>query len=81
MFIFNVQEIKLKEEMCEKLHAGLDKYKRKFALVRHMQSLLYEDFVKEQLLWEESKKVLEKKVSDLDGKVGEQTVHVEELAV
>ena len=48
-FIFcGFQEVSLKEEMIVKMETSLDSYKRKFAVMRHQQSLIYTDFVQDQ---------------------------------
>ena len=75
------QEVKLKEDLCDRQHQALEKFKRKYALVRHMQSLLYEDFVKELQSWQDAKTALEKRLATADAKIADQGVHVEELAV
>ena len=46
-----------------------------------MQSLLYEDFVKELQSWQDAKTALEKRLATADAKIADQGVHVEELAV
>lgn len=71
----------MKEEQCAKLHAGLDTYKKKFSLVRHKQSLLYADFVREQQAIEEERKRTKERLDDTEAKRAELQVHAEELAV
>ena len=38
-----MQEVSLKEEMLVKMEGSLDNYRRKYAVVRHQQGLLYQD--------------------------------------
>ena len=38
----------LKENMIEKMEISLESYRRKFAVMRHQQSLIYADHIKGQ---------------------------------
>ena len=38
----------IKEDTLVKMEEGLDSYRRKFAVVRHQQGLVYQDYLKEK---------------------------------
>ena len=42
------QELSLKEDMMKKMENSLENYKRKFAVMRHQQGLLYLDYLKDK---------------------------------
>ncbi len=48
VFFSFLQEVSLKEELLAKMESAMDNYRRKFAVVRHQQSLLYQDYTKEK---------------------------------
>ncbi len=43
-----IQEVALKEEMIGKMELAHETYKRKFAVMRHQQGLLYQDHLQEK---------------------------------
>lgn len=47
-FDFHLQELGLKEDMMRKMENSLENYKRKFAVMRHQQGLLYSDYLKDK---------------------------------
>ena len=44
--ILFLQELHNKETLLEKTEGSLENYKRKFAVVRHQQGLLYQEYLK-----------------------------------
>ncbi len=38
----------MKEELLAKIEFAMDNYRQKFAVVRHQQSLLYQDYTREK---------------------------------
>lgn len=47
-FKFCLQELGIKEDMMRKMENSLENYKRKFAVMRHQQGLLYSDYLKDK---------------------------------
>jgi centrosomal protein CEP290 len=43
--ILVLQELHLKEDIVQRMEDAVDAYKRKFALIRHQQGLLYNDYI------------------------------------
>ncbi|XP_070533170.1 centrosomal protein of 290 kDa-like [Ptychodera flava] len=73
-----IQELTLKEEMLKKLENALDVYKRKFAVMRHQQGLVYSDFMNEKKAWEGEVEKLKEENKKLDGQRAEDAVRIQE---
>ncbi|XP_071943126.1 centrosomal protein of 290 kDa-like [Antedon mediterranea] len=50
-----MQELSNKEELLEKFEGSMEVYKRKFAVMRHQQGLVYSEYEKEKKQWEEER--------------------------
>ncbi|XP_074654662.1 centrosomal protein of 290 kDa-like [Tubulanus polymorphus] len=74
-----LQEMSLKEETMKKMEAALENYKRKFALVRHQQGLLYNDYITEKQEWENREKKLKEDANKMEGKAEEDKVRIQEF--
>ncbi|VDP84857.1 unnamed protein product [Echinostoma caproni] len=77
---FVLTELDDKSQQLFQLDRELDEYRRKFALCRHRQGLLYQDFHTERKAWKHERKNLEDKVTQAEALSGEIEIYKTELA-
>ncbi|KAL3881749.1 hypothetical protein ACJMK2_028144 [Sinanodonta woodiana] len=74
-----LQELHLKEESVRNLETSLENYKRRFAVVRHQQGLIYQDYLKDRKAWEEEVKKLKEELKNVEGSREEDKVKLQEF--
>ncbi|XP_061195068.1 centrosomal protein of 290 kDa-like isoform X3 [Saccostrea echinata] len=73
-----LQEMSLKEDMMKKMENSLENYKRKFAVMRHQQGLLYSDYLKDKKEWEEEMDKIQEQLKKVNGEREEDSVQIQE---
>ncbi|KAG9490439.1 hypothetical protein GDO78_006008 [Eleutherodactylus coqui] len=73
-----LEEVKSKENSVVKLEEALEEYKRKFAVMRHQQGLVYKEYQSERESWQVDVKRLKEEVSKLESEKEQDTVQIKE---
>lgn len=76
--IISLQELATKEEKLKKNEESLDNFRRKFAIMRHQQGLVYQDYLTDRKALEEEVKKYKEKFNELDGRKDEDGVRLQE---
>ncbi|XP_068132939.1 centrosomal protein of 290 kDa isoform X4 [Hyperolius riggenbachi] len=73
-----LQEIESKEQSALKLEEALEEHKRKFAVMRHQQGLLYKEYQSERESWEKELEKMKEENSKLESQKEQDAVQVKE---
>ncbi|XP_056430371.1 centrosomal protein of 290 kDa isoform X2 [Hyla sarda] len=73
-----LQDVESKEMSVAKLEEALEEYKRKFAVMRHQQGLVYKEYQSERESWQVDIKRLKEEISKLESEKEQDTVQIKE---
>ncbi|KAF7262529.1 hypothetical protein EG68_00180, partial [Paragonimus skrjabini miyazakii] len=72
-------ELEEKNRQVATMDRTVEDYRRKFAVCRHRQGLLYQDFQKERETWDDERAKLKERVERAEGRASEYAVYKTEL--
>ncbi|XP_031417585.1 centrosomal protein of 290 kDa [Clupea harengus] len=72
-------EVKDKEDTCKRLQVALKEYRRKLAVIRHQQGLLYEEYQSEREAWQKERESLKEAKNKLEEQRERDEVKIKEF--
>ncbi|XP_023112013.2 centrosomal protein of 290 kDa isoform X3 [Felis catus] len=73
-----LQELEYKENKLQNLEDSLEDYNRKFAVIRHQQSLLYKEYLSEKETWKTESETMKEEKKKLEDQIQQGAIKVKE---
>ncbi|XP_040136128.2 centrosomal protein of 290 kDa isoform X2 [Ictidomys tridecemlineatus] len=73
-----LQELEIKEKNLKNLEESLEDYNRKFAVLRHQQSLIYKEYLSEKETWKTESETIKEEKKKLEDQIQQDAIKVKE---
>ncbi|GFR72659.1 centrosomal protein of 290 kDa [Elysia marginata] len=77
--LLTLQELSQRETALKTMGDSLESYKRKYAVLRHQQGLLYQEYIDAKKEWQEDMEKNSKQLQELQGQKDEDRVRIQEF--